>query len=57
MSTTASSQHTVQSLYAAIGDCNDGKLSEEELTDTLYQAGKQLDDGEQKVVEGLLNSK
>lgn len=50
-------QHTMQSLYAAIGDCADGKLSEGDLAATLEQAAKQLDDREQKVVEGLLNSK
>lgn len=50
-------QHTMQSLYAAIGDCADGKLSEEDLAAKLEQAGKQLDDREQKVVESLLNSK
>jgi DNA-directed RNA polymerase specialized sigma subunit len=47
----------MQSLYAAIGDCADGKLSEEELAATLEQAGQQLDEREQRVVEGLLNSK
>jgi hypothetical protein len=51
------SQHTMQSVYAAIGDCADGKLSEDELAATLEQAGKQLDDSQQKVVETLINSK
>jgi hypothetical protein len=51
------SQHTMQSLYAAIGDCAEGKLGEDELAATLEQAGKQLDDSQQKVVETLLNSK
>ncbi len=51
------SNHTLQSLYAAIGDCADGKLSEEELTSQLEQAGKQLDDREVQVVETLCNSK
>lgn len=50
-------QQTLQSVYAAIGDCADGKLSEEGLAATLEQAGKQLDDRQQKVVETLLNSK
>lgn len=55
--TTATTTHSVQSLYAAIGDAKDDKLSEEELKATLEQAGKQLDEREVTVVEGLLNSK
>jgi hypothetical protein len=51
------SKHTVQSLYAAIGDCAEEKLSEEELMSTLEQAGKHLDDREVEVVETLCNSK
>jgi hypothetical protein len=51
------SQNMLQSVYAAIGDCADGKLSEESLAATLAQAGKQLDDRQQNVVETLLKSK
>lgn len=54
---SGNSQQTMQSVYAAIGDCADGKMSEEDLAATLEQAGKQLDDKQQGVVETLLNSK
>jgi len=54
---SANSQHTMQSVYAAIGDCADGKMREEDLAATLEQAGKELDEKQQGVVETLLNSK
>jgi hypothetical protein len=51
------SKHTVQSLYAAIGDCAEEKLTEADLVSALEQAGKHLDDREVQVVETLCNSK
>jgi hypothetical protein len=52
-----SGQPSMQSLYASIGDCVDGKLDEAELCTQLEAAATHLDAREQQVVEGLLNSK
>jgi ribosomal protein L12E/L44/L45/RPP1/RPP2 len=50
-------QDVMQVVYAAIGDCADGKLGEEELSAVLQDAGAKLDERQQGVVTTLLNSK
>eukprot|EP00775_Hariotina_reticulata_P009606 gene9606-9767_t len=50
-------EQVVQELYAAAGDCRDGVLSEEKLLEKLEEAGRILDERQQRVVESILSQK
>lgn len=47
----------MQKAYAAISEAVDGRVSDEELLAVLEDAGRTLDDSQQRVVQSLLDSK